>query len=100
MQVLDEVNAAAQQVYVAPITWVMLYLGMGEIDLAFEWLDKAAEAHDPLLGYLKVGPIYDPIRSDPRYPALLQRIGLAQEELDSRLPTVTQHQSSSVRVLP
>jgi eukaryotic-like serine/threonine-protein kinase len=100
MQVLDEVNAAAQQVYVAPITRVMLYLGMGEIDLAFEWLDKAAEAHDPLLGYLKVGPIYDPIRSDPRYPALLQRIGLAQEELDSRLPTVTQHQSSSVRVLP
>jgi serine/threonine-protein kinase len=99
LQTLDEVNAAAQQAYVAPITWVMLYLGMGEIELAFEWLEKAAEARDPLLCYLKVGPIYDPIRNDPRYACLLHRIGLAKEEFDSKVPTVT-HQSSSVRVAP
>lgn len=98
MKLLDELNAAAQQAYVAPITWVMLYLGMGEIDLAFEWLEKAAEARDPLLCYLKVGPIYDPIRDDPRYVRLLQRIGLGKQEFDSKLPTVTQ--SSSVRVAP
>ena len=76
-QLLDQVNAAAEKSYVAPITWVMLYLGMGEIDSAFEWLDKAAVAHDPLLCYLKVGPIYDSLRDDPRYTPLLQRIGLA-----------------------
>jgi serine/threonine-protein kinase len=99
LQTLDEVNAAAQQAYVAPITWVMLYLGMGEIELAFEWLEKAAEARDPLLCYLKVGPIYDPIRNDPRYACLLHRIGLAKEEFDSKVPTVT-HQSSSVRLAP
>jgi serine/threonine-protein kinase len=100
MTLLDELNAAAQQAYVAPITWVMLYLGMGEIDSAFEWLEKAAEARDPLLCYLKVGPIYDPIRDDPRYACLLHRVGLAKDELDSTLRTVTQHQSSSVRVVP
>ena len=100
MKLLDELNAAAQQAYVAPISWVMLYLGMGEIDSAFEWLQKAAEARDPLLCYLKVGPIYDPIRDDPRYACLLQRIGLAKQDFDSKLPTVTQKQGSSVRVVP
>ena len=69
------------------------------VELAFEWLEKAAEARDPLLCYLKVGPIYDPIRNDPRYACLLHRIGLAKEEFDSKVPTVT-HKSSSVRVAP
>ncbi|MGC2111625.1 MAG: protein kinase [Candidatus Korobacteraceae bacterium] len=88
-ELLTELNLAAQQMYVAPITWVMLYLGIGEIDNAFEWLDKAAAAHDPLLCYLKIGPIYDCIRDDPRYGQLLQRIGLAGDESEAHLRTVT-----------
>jgi len=87
---LDELNAAAAQAYVAPISWVMGYLGMGDVEHAFEWLEKAAEARDPLLCYLKVGPIYDAIRDDIRYADLLYRIGLAQD-VTSELRTVTQH---------
>ncbi len=99
-KLLDELNAAAQQAYVAPITSVMLYLGLGEIDAAFDWLEKAAEARDPLLYYLKVGPIYDPIRDDPRYEILLNRIGLGKEDLESDLRTVTQRESSSAGAMP
>jgi hypothetical protein len=56
----------------------MIYLGLQEHDLVFEWLEKAAETRDVLLCYLGIGPIYDRIRSDPRYTKLLHRIGLAQ----------------------
>ncbi len=99
LALLEQLNAAAQQAYIAPITWVMLYLGLGDSDHAFEWLEKAAEARDALLCYLKVGPIYDSLRSDPRYTALLKRIGLADYESDAYLRTITQHAGSSVRAL-
>ena len=89
---LEELNAAAAQAYVAPISWVMLYLGIGDVDHAFEWLEKAAEARDALLCYLKVGPIYDSIRGDVRYSDLLYRIGLVQDAT-SDLRTVTHHTS-------
>ena len=76
--------------YVAPISWVMLYLGIGDLERAFEWLEKAAEARDVLLCYLKVGPIYEPLRDDPRYVEMLQRIGLSNKDSMSQLRTVTQ----------
>ncbi len=87
---LDGLNEAAKQMYVAPISWVMLYLGIGDLERAFEWLEKAAEARDVLLCYLKVGPIYDPLRDDPRYVEMLQRIGLSNKDSMSQLRTVTQ----------
>jgi tetratricopeptide (TPR) repeat protein len=98
LKLLDELNAVAEQAYVAPISWVMLYLGIGETEQAFHWLEKAAEARDPLLCYLKVGPIYDPIREDARYADLLCRIGLSGSDT-SLLKTVTQHSSGSSGVV-
>ena len=94
LALLEELNTAATQMYVAPISFVMIYLGIGDTERAFEWLEKAAQARDPLLCYLKVGPIYDAIRGDARYTDLLYRIGLAQDET-SELRTVTQHESGS-----
>jgi adenylate cyclase len=44
---------------------------------AFEWLDKAYEEHSGPLVYLKVDPIYDSLRSKPRFDDLLRRIKLA-----------------------
>jgi len=91
LTLLEELNAAAGQMYVAPISWVMIYLGIGDVERAFEWLEKAAEARDALLCYLKVGPIYDPIRNDARYSDLLYRVGLGADAT-SELRTVTQSQ--------
>jgi len=88
LTLLDELNTAATQAYVAPISWVMLYLGIGDVEHAFEWLEKAADARDVLLCYLKVGPIYDGIRNDPRYFDLLDRVGLGEDV--EGLRTITQ----------
>ena len=76
---LAELDRASQITYVAPITWVMIYLGLREFDRAFEWLEKAAQVRDVLICYLGVGPIYECIRSDPRYTDLVRRIGLAPD---------------------
>ena len=54
----------------------MIYAGLGDKDRAFEWLEKAYKDHLYLLT-LKVNPESDPLRSDPRFDALLRRIGLA-----------------------
>ncbi len=52
-------------------------IGMGRKDEAFAWLQKAYLAHSPALTALKVDPLYDPLRSDPRFEELLRRLALA-----------------------
>lgn len=41
---------------------------------ALEWLEKAYEDREPRMAYLKVDPIFDPLRSDPRFRDLLRRM--------------------------
>lgn len=88
MELLGEVDRAARHAYVAPMTWVMIYAGLGDKDQAFQWLERAAEMHDVLLCYVGVNPIYDFIRDDSRYVALLQRLGLGRLAVPV-LPTAT-----------
>ena len=54
-----------------------IFTQLGEIDLAFEWLDKAYQEHSFWLPFLKVHPHLDPLRADPRFDSLLARVGLA-----------------------
>ena len=53
-----------------------IYASIGEKDRAFDWLEKACEERNPLLAYANVMPYYDALRSDPRFAALLKRLGL------------------------
>jgi eukaryotic-like serine/threonine-protein kinase len=52
----------------------LVYTGLGEKNHAFEWLDRAFGVPDKGLSYLKVDPTLDPLRSDPRFSALLSRM--------------------------
>jgi eukaryotic-like serine/threonine-protein kinase len=49
---------------------------LGRKEEAFHWLDIAYQQHDPGLQYLKVDPCLDPLRTDPRFPQLVRRVGL------------------------
>jgi TolB-like protein/DNA-binding winged helix-turn-helix (wHTH) protein/Tfp pilus assembly protein PilF len=60
-----------------PVVFVGPYIGLGDSDQAFACLEKSVAAHSPGLTALKVDPIYDPLRSDPRFEDLLRRVGLA-----------------------
>jgi hypothetical protein len=59
-----------------PLDVAERYAEAGESDLAFEWLEKAFEAHLPQLLHVSGLPAYDAIRDDPRYVDLLRRIGM------------------------
>jgi len=53
-----------------------LHLGLGDADVALDWLHKACRARSPGVHWLKVEPIWDPLRPDPRFTAILQEMGL------------------------
>jgi serine/threonine-protein kinase len=68
-------HAAAESDYVPPIAWGWVHTALGDFETAFDWLEKAADAHDVMLAYLAVGPCYDPVRRHARFERLLDRIG-------------------------
>jgi hypothetical protein len=53
------------------------YVLLGDKDRAFAWLNKSYEKRVGL-NFIKVNPVWDAVRSDPRYADLLRRIGLPQ----------------------
>ncbi len=74
-KLLDELKARSKRSYVSPHFIAMIYAGLGEKDQAFEWLQKAYGDRAVDLVYLK-DPAFDSLRSDPRFSALLKRMGL------------------------
>ena len=71
-KLLSELKEIARHRYVSPSLFANAYLGMGDKDMALTWLEKGYEEHDALMAYLKVGPGMDPIRSEPRFQAVLR----------------------------
>jgi tetratricopeptide (TPR) repeat protein len=63
--------------YIAPATIAMIYARLGDKESAFTWLEKAQRERASLF-FIKVEPVYDPMRSDPRFRDLLHRAGLPQ----------------------
>lgn len=72
---LEELNRIQPMIDPAPMS--VGYLGFGMNDEALKWLEKACDEHSPTITALKVDPVYDPVRQDPRFQALLRRIGLS-----------------------
>jgi tetratricopeptide (TPR) repeat protein len=82
-QILVELNNLAKQQFVAPFVFANVYVGLGEKDQAIAWLEKAYEEGDELLGTSRFFFWMEPLHSDPRYRALMQRLGLPSERLES-----------------
>jgi len=77
LQLLAELKRRKQAGYVPAGAFVNAYLGLGEKDEAFTWLERAYKEHSNILLFLKVHPYFDPLRDDPRFKDLLRRVGLA-----------------------
>ena len=55
---------------------MIVYLGLAENEQAFAWLEEAYKEQSNILQFLKVHPLFDPLRSDPRFADLVHRVGL------------------------
>ena len=64
------------------LAWV--YIALGDNDRAFAALNKSYENHATLI-WIKIGPVFDPLRSDPRFVDLLKRIP-ANQQRENPLP--------------
>jgi TolB-like protein/DNA-binding winged helix-turn-helix (wHTH) protein len=78
LKLIDELKKRAQQRYVSGFFFAEAYLGLGERDQALSWLERAYEDHDPWMVYIASYPGLDPLRSEPRFQALLRRMNFPQ----------------------
>ena len=65
-----------QKRYVSSFSQATIYIGLGEIDLAFKWLERAYEERLWYLALLAVDPMFDRLRADARYTHLIRRMNL------------------------
>jgi TolB-like protein/DNA-binding winged helix-turn-helix (wHTH) protein/Flp pilus assembly protein TadD len=77
-KVLAELQELFKQRQVSPYHIAIIYAGLGERDQAFAWLEDAMREHSRPLWGLKVNPVWDNLRPDPRFADLLRRAGLPQ----------------------
>lgn len=77
-QLLRDLDDLAKQRYVSPTWQAYVYLGLGEKKKALDWLEKCYTAQDFACYYLKSDQLYDPLRHEPRFQALVKKVGLDQ----------------------
>jgi len=73
---IDEIRALAQHQYMTPYGEALVRVGLGENEKAMTLLEQAAGQRYPWAIHFNIDPLLDPLRGDPRFEALLQRLGL------------------------
>ncbi len=75
-EILDDLTARGREQYVPAFNLALIRLGLGEVDRAFEYLERAYDERSSWLVSLTIEPLLDRIRDDPRFANLVRRVGL------------------------
>jgi DNA-binding winged helix-turn-helix (wHTH) protein/TolB-like protein/Flp pilus assembly protein TadD len=76
---IDRLKAMSRNVYVSPAYVALVYQVLGDKESEFAWYDKAYDDRAEWLLWLATDPMYDGERDDPRFLALIKRVGVAQQ---------------------
>jgi tetratricopeptide (TPR) repeat protein len=76
-RVLEELRVLSRTTAVSPSCLSLVCLGLGDREGTLRYMEDALKAHDSYVGHLKVLPLVDPVRSDPRFVEILRRAGLS-----------------------
>jgi Tfp pilus assembly protein PilF len=77
LTLINELKEGRQKGYVPPGAFINIYLALGDYDQAFFWCDEAYKEQAGILQWIKVAPLFDPVRDDPRFIDLIHRVGLS-----------------------
>ncbi len=80
-RILEDLKKFAATKYFPPEDIASVYVALGDKDEAFAWLDRACEAHSGALHAIGIRPVFRSLFSDPRFAAILTRIGLDPAEV-------------------
>ena len=72
--ILAGLHAAREREYVSPVAFATLYLGLGDSQHALDWSERAYTERRGWVAYVRVNPLMDPLRGEPRFKALAQRM--------------------------
>ena len=75
LEILLRLREISTQRYVAPYTFALIHLGLGEKDQALQFLERDYEDRDGYnIAFVKIDRFLDPLRGDPRFEALVQKV--------------------------
>ncbi|ATJ87651.1 hypothetical protein RSP816_01075 [Ralstonia solanacearum] len=77
-QIVDALENTSEKHYVHPYNMARVFGSLGDQEQTFGWLEKAYDEHSPDFIELRTEPTFDSVRSDPRFSALLSRVGFNQ----------------------
>ena len=73
---LADLEAQRRVDYVSPVAFATLYIGLDDPQHALDWMERALEERRGWLAYLRVNPLLDPLRGEPRFQALIDKMRL------------------------
>ena len=76
LRLLEELKRKQKTGYVPAGAFVNAYLGLGDKEQAFAWMERAFQEKSNILQFLSVHPHFDSLRDDPRFADLVHRVGL------------------------
>jgi serine/threonine protein kinase/tetratricopeptide (TPR) repeat protein len=73
-QMIAQLERVSKRQYVSSYFIAIIYLGLGDLDQTFDWLEKAYEERSGFMAFINVEPMLDALRGDPRFKALTEKI--------------------------
>jgi tetratricopeptide (TPR) repeat protein len=78
LQFLEQLEKISKERYVSPFCTALIFAGLDDRDRAFAYLEKAFIEREPSLSLLRVQPLFDNLRDDPRFHSLVKKVGLPE----------------------
>src|SRR6267154_6448530 len=76
LQIIAKLQLAASKRYVSPYGLAQAYAALNDREQTFKWLQVAYDGRAVWMSYIAVDPVFDGVRSDPRFDDLLRRVRL------------------------
>jgi serine/threonine-protein kinase len=75
-EAVAQLEVLARQRPANPVAFVLAHLGLGDLDAAFEWTERCIEQRSLPIVWIQIDPRSEPMRDDPRYDSILERLNL------------------------